>query len=117
MPARPGSAEKGFETSRNCFNLSTHTLHCKTFCTALACATLPPRTDRARVPSCCPCLCPGDSRDSPAQVFVPSTAGRACPVQGEQQLGLGWAGRRELQRWRCSRGPVPRPGQQRGRQC
>uniref|UniRef100_A0A493T2J6 ATP binding cassette subfamily G member 4 n=1 Tax=Anas platyrhynchos platyrhynchos TaxID=8840 RepID=A0A493T2J6_ANAPP len=39
VPARPGSVEKGFETSRNCFNLPTHSSS-PTFCTALAPAAL-----------------------------------------------------------------------------
>lgn len=92
VPARPGSVEKGFETSRNCFNLSTHSLHCKTFCTALARATLPCRTDRAWLPSCCPCLALPWGQQGQPRPGVCAQHGWEEPAPCRGSSSWGWAG-------------------------
>lgn len=134
MPARSGSVEKGFETSRNCFNLSTHSSLQK-FCTALACATLSPRTTKphgAWVPSC-PCTAlPFSAKHIGTPGAVPQ---RRLPAkQGREELAA--PGRRDSVPWCClslglkpggdtcrawissaAQSPVAPPGQQHVCQC
>lgn len=112
MPARPGSVEKAFETSRNCFNLSTHFI-AKVLYSPGMCHPLPQdcRTPWSLDPLLSPlpgtallCQTHWDTKDSPAEAAVCRARPRGAGCSGQEGSGTvelpdpgAEAGRRHLQ--------------------